>query len=70
LNQKTIEGFHFNQNLFEIANKKPKVYGPSKKNVYEAGADLGLMNLVLLSFPDFIGRTKKAMVKINSDLES
>jgi hypothetical protein len=53
-----------------IVNLTSKVYGPSIKNVYEAGADLGLMNLVLLSFPYFFGRTKQAMVKINSDLDS
>ena len=50
--------------------KTSKVYGPSIKNFNEAGAVLGLINLVLLSFPDFFGRTKKAMVKINGDLDS
>ena len=35
-------------------NNVSKVYGPSLKNLYEAGADLGLMNFELLGFLFFL----------------
>ena len=39
-----------NKCLSVIVNSTSKVYGPSIKNLYEAGADLGLMNLETLGF--------------------
>ena len=53
-----------------IVNSTSKVYGPSTNNFYEAEAVLVLMNLLLLGFQDFFGRMKKAMVNINSVLDS
>ena len=50
-----------------IVNKVSKVYGPSIKNICEAGADLGLVNLETLGFEAFLERNKRAMVKIIID---
>ena len=50
MNQKTRLGSKMNRKLFVIVNVTPEVYGPVIKNFNEAGADLGLMNLVTLGF--------------------
>ena len=43
---KNVIRVSFNKKLLEIINIILKVYGPSKKNYYEAGADLGLWKFV------------------------
>ena len=53
-----------------IVNKVSKVYGPSIKNICEAGADLGLVNLETLGFLVFFERYKESMIEIRCDLES
>jgi hypothetical protein len=59
MNQITINGLKYDQWLSVIVNLTSKVYGPSIKNYYEPDADLGLMNLVLLGFQDFLGERRR-----------
>ena len=53
-----------------IVNKVSKVYGPSIKNFYEAGSDLGLMNLETLGFCGFFEQNKQYTIKLRGDLNS
>ena len=51
-----------------IVNLTSKVYGPSIKNYYEAGADLGLMIWRYLCLRFFFGRSikgKNGMIFVN-----
>ena len=61
---------HSNQNLSVIVNKTSKVYGPSIKNFYEAGTDLGLTNLMSLGFLVFFEQNKQSTIKLRGDLNS
>ena len=53
-----------------IVNIISKVYGPSKKKLYEAGADLGLMNFELLGFFIFFERNKPYTIELSGDLNT
>ena len=53
-----------------IVNKTSKVYGPSIKNFYEAGTDLGLTNLMSLGILVFFEQNKQSTIKLRGDLNS
>jgi hypothetical protein len=53
-----------------ILNRASKVYGPSIKKFYEAGSDLGLMNLGTFVFYGFFERYKEVEIKTRGYLES
>ena len=69
-NQITRLGLKNNELLSVIVKKVSKVYGPSIKNFYQSGANLGLKNLVTLGFQGFFERNKQSTMEVRGDLNS